>query len=107
MLAAFAAALLAGCQGDIPPVSKYAVVFGRVYDAATNAPLAGVVVTVDAVVVATTASDGTYRVDTIPSGPTDVSVATPSGYAVGDPSILTFSVQPGDQYRLDLPLKGN
>jgi hypothetical protein len=101
------ALLLVGCQGDIPPVAKYAVVFGRVYDATTNAPLAGVTVTVDAVDVATTASDGTYRVDTIPIGPTDVVIGAPPGYAVGDPSILSFSVRAGDQYRLDVPLKAN
>jgi hypothetical protein len=105
-LVAFCAAVALGGCNDVPPVASYAVVAGRVYDAATGAPLAGVTVTVDTVEVATTASDGTYRVADVPPGPTDVAVNAPPGYTVGDPSLLTFSVRAGDTVRLDVPLNG-
>ncbi len=104
--AALIALILIGCD-DVPSVAKYAVVYGRVYDATTNLPLAGVTVTVDSVDVATTADDGTYSIANVPIGPTDVAVNPPTGYALGDTSVLTFSVRPGDKYRLDVPLKGN
>ena len=100
------AVTLGGCN-DVPPVATYAIVYGRVYDAATSMPLSGVTVTVDSVDVATTADDGTYRIVNVPVGPTDVAVNAPAGYTVGDASVLTFSVRPGDTYRLDLPLRGN
>jgi hypothetical protein len=106
LVALLVAVVTAGCN-DVPAPASYAVVYGRVYDATTDAPLAGVTVTVDAVDVVTTAADGTYSVIDVPAGPTDVTVAPPAGYALGDPSILTFSVRPGDNYRLDLPLKGS
>ncbi len=98
--------VLGGCN-DLPPAGNYAIVYGRVYDASTNLPLGGVSVTVDAVDVATTATDGTFSVANIPVGPTDVIVSVPDGYHLADASVLTFSVRPGDRYLLNLPLTPN
>jgi hypothetical protein len=105
-LVAFCATVTLGACNDVPPVASYAVVAGRVYDAASGAPLAGVTVTVDTVDVATTASDGTYRIVNVPPGPTDIAVDAPPGYRVGDPSQLTFSVRAGELVQLDVPLSG-
>jgi hypothetical protein len=101
-----AVVVLSGCN-DLPPVGTYAIVYGRVYDGSTSMPLAGVDVTVDSVDVATTATDGTFSIGTIPAGPTDVIVSVPAGYHVADESVLTFSVHPGDRYLLNLPLMPN
>jgi hypothetical protein len=97
--------VLAGCgDGGIPAAQNYAVVFGRVYDAATNQPVAGVSIAVDVVDTATTGADGTYSVANVPLGQTDVSVDLPPGYVVAAPASLNFSVVSGDRYRLDIPL---
>lgn len=98
-----AALLLAACGGPaIPPAQNYATVFGRAYDAATNAPVPGVVVTVDVVVLGTTGNDGSFTVNNVPVGQTDVSVRPPAGYAA--PPIQPFSVTAGERFRLDIPL---
>jgi hypothetical protein len=104
-VALVATLLLSGCGNDgIPSAQNYAVVYGRVYDAATNAAVAGVVVSVDVVDTATTGADGTYSVINVPIGQTDVTVSVPTGYVVASPGALVFSVNPGDRYRLDIAL---
>jgi hypothetical protein len=97
-----AALLLAACSPGLPPAQNYATVFGRIYDAATNAPIAGAQVTVDVVAVAVTGSDGSYSVNNVPIGQTDVTVRPPAGYA--PPPIEAFSVSAGERFRLDIPL---
>jgi hypothetical protein len=92
----------AGCDG-IPAAQNYATVFGRVYDAATNAGLAGVQVTADTALTAVTAADGTFVIAPVPSGQTDVLITPPDGYKAG-PQPEPFSVNNGDHVRLDVPL---
>jgi hypothetical protein len=100
-----AAVVLSSCgDNGVPAAQNYAVVFGRVYDASTNQPVAGVEVAVDVVDTVTTAADGTYSVANVPLGQTDVAVSVPAGYAVASPASLNFSVVAGDRYRLDIPL---
>jgi len=98
-----AAVLLVACGGPpIPPAQNYATVYGRVYDAVTNAGVAGALVTVDVVGNATTGSDGSFSVNNVPIGPTDVTVQPPNGYA--RPAVPTFSVIAGDRFQLNIPL---
>ena len=100
-----AAVLLAACGSPVPPAQNYATVYGRVYDASTNAPLAGVVVTVDVVNGTTTAADGSYTLTNVPVGQTDVNVQVPAGYALGNAASLEgFSVTAGERVQLDIPL---
>lgn len=100
-----AGALLAACgQGNIPPQQKYATVFGRVYDEATNSPVPGAVVTVLVVLRAVSGADGSYSVPNVPSGQVDVTIDAPAGYTPVQPSD-TFSVVPGDSFRLDVALR--
>ena len=68
----------------------------------TNAGVAGALVSVDVVNVATTGADGSYSVPNVPIGPTDVTVQPPNGYA--RPSVQTFSVVAGDRFALNIPL---
>jgi hypothetical protein len=104
--AAVGAGLLAACGGPaIPEAQTYATVFGRVYDATTNAPLGGVVVTVDVVNGTTSGADGSYTVSNVPVGQTDVSVQVPSGYRLANAAALEgFSVTAGERFQLDIPL---
>lgn len=104
--AAVGAGLLAACGGpSVPNAQTYATVFGRIYDAATNAPLGGVVVTVDVVNGTTSGADGSYTVNNVPVGQTDVSVQVPSGYSLANAAALEgFSVTAGERFQLDIPL---
>lgn len=100
-------ALLAGCGGPaVPAAANYGSISGRVYDAATNAPLAGVVVSVDTILSATTASDGTYRIGTIPSGQYTMAVQAPSGYAPPNLNAPPYngSIESGQTISVDIPL---
>lgn len=93
---------LTGCDG-VPAPQNYATVFGRVYDAATNAGIPGVYVAVDTALVAVTAADGSYSVSPVPSGQTDVLVTPPEGYSIAvQPA--AFSVIDGDHVRMDIAL---
>jgi hypothetical protein len=102
-LAALAASAgAAGCN-DVPAAQSYATVFGRFYDAATNEGVAGVTVSVDTALTATSGPDGAYSIAPVPSGQTDVLVTPPPGYSVSaQPS--AFSVNDGDRIRMDVPL---
>lgn len=94
------------CGGPpVPNAQTYATIYGRVYDASTNAPLAGVAISVDVVNGTTTAGDGSYTVSNVPVGQTDVNVQAPSGYTVSDEASLEgFSVTAGERFELDIPL---
>jgi hypothetical protein len=104
--AAAAGAVLAACGGPaIPNPQTYATIFGRVYDASTNAGLGGVVVTADVVNGTTTAADGSYTLVNVPVGQTDVNVQVPQGYTLVDAATLEgFSVTAGERFQLDIPL---
>ncbi|HEX3467477.1 MAG TPA: carboxypeptidase-like regulatory domain-containing protein [Candidatus Elarobacter sp.] len=100
-------ALMAGCGGPAgPPAANYGSISGRVYDATTNAGIAGVVVNVDTILSATTASDGTYRIGTIPSGQYTMAVQAPSGYAPPNLNAPPYngSIESGQTINVDIPL---
>ncbi len=105
-IALFAA--LAACGGpQIPPAQNYGTVMGRVYDASTNQPLANVVVTVDTILTATSGSDGSYRIGTVPLGTYQVGVqSAPSGYGVPDFTAAPYagSIIAGQTVVVDIPL---
>ena len=99
-----AAVLLVACGGPaIPPAQNYATVYGRVYDAATGAGVAGAIVTVDVVGTVTSGPDGSFSAADVPIGPTDVTVVPPNGYVLAA-AVPTFSVVAGDRFQLDIPL---
>lgn len=98
---------LAACGGPaIPPAQPYATITGRVYDAATNEPIAGVTVTGSVILTATSASDGTYKIPNFPIGPNEVQVTAPPGYTVVQPQ-YAISPQKGETLKLDIALKKN
>jgi hypothetical protein len=100
-------ALLAGCgDNGVPPAANYGSISGRVYDATTNQPIAGVLVSVDTILNATTASDGTYRIGTIPSGQYTMAIQPPSGYAAPDFNAPPYSgsIDNGQTITVDIPL---
>jgi hypothetical protein len=104
---AFAALVvgLSGCGGPaIPPAQNYATVTGRVFDVATNAPVAGAVVTGSVILTSTTADDGKYKITNFPIGPNEVQVTPPAGYAAVAPQ-YSISPQKGETLTLDIPLK--
>jgi hypothetical protein len=106
-LVALSLALLAGCGGpSVPPAANYGSISGRVYDTTTNQPLAGVVVSVDTILTATTASDGTYQIGTIPSGQYTMAVQVPSGYAAPNVNAPPYngSIDSGQTINVDIPL---
>jgi hypothetical protein len=92
----------AGCN-DVPSAQNYATVFGRVYDATSNAGISGVQIAADTVLVAVTAADGTFVIAPVPSGQTDVLVTPPDGYSLAAQP-AAFSVNNGDHFRLDVAL---
>lgn len=100
-------ALLVACGGpSVPPAANYGSISGRVFDSATNQPLAGVLVTVDTILTATTASDGTYRIGTIPSGQYTMALQTPQGYAAPNFNAPPYSgsIDSGQTITVDIPL---
>jgi hypothetical protein len=100
-------ALLAGCGGpSVPPAANYGSISGRVYDSATNQPISGVLVSVDTILTATTAGDGTYRIGTIPSGQYTMAIQTPTGYAAPNFNAPPYSgsIDSGQTITVDIPL---
>jgi uncharacterized membrane protein len=75
---ALLAAGLVGCNPQIPPAGNYATVFGQVVDAATQAPIAGAVVTINSAQSATTDAGGNFKVINVPTGPWSYSVQAPN-----------------------------
>ncbi|HZO92408.1 MAG TPA: carboxypeptidase-like regulatory domain-containing protein [Candidatus Baltobacteraceae bacterium] len=102
---ALSLAALAGCNGNgVPPAQNYATITGRAYDAASNQPVAGVTVTVDTILSATTGSDGTYRIVNVPIGSYHVGVTPPAGYTAAANALDDGSVTAGQTIEVDVPL---
>jgi uncharacterized protein YfaP (DUF2135 family) len=98
---------LAGCGGPaIPPPQPYATITGRVFDAASNAAVPGAVITGSAILTATSAADGTYKIVNFPIGPNEVQVTPPSGYTAVQ-SQYVIAPQKGETLTIDIALKKN
>lgn len=96
---------LAGCGGPaIPPAQNYATITGRVYDAATNEPVPGALVTGSVILTSTSATDGTYKIANFPIGPNEVQVTPPAGYTAVQPQ-YSISPQKGETLKIDIALK--
>jgi uncharacterized protein YfaP (DUF2135 family) len=96
---------LAACGGPaIPPAQNYATITGRVYDTATNEPVAGATVTGSAILTTTSAADGTYKIPNFPIGPNEVQVTPPAGYTAVQPQ-YSISPQKGETLKIDIALK--
>ncbi len=93
--------VMQGCNADsLPPASGFTSVAGVVVDAATNAPIAGAVITIDTVLTATTDAAGKFSIDRVPSGIADYAVQ-----ATGYQSITsTTNLEPGKPSQLNLTL---
>jgi Carboxypeptidase regulatory-like domain len=104
-LLALPLAVLSACgQPQVPPAQNYATIRGRAYDRATNAPVAGVSVTVDTILTATTGPDGTYRIINVPIGLYTLIPGAPSGYSVDPQGAYQGSVAAGEAITVDIPL---
>ena len=100
-----ASAMLAACGGpQVPPAQNYPTIRGRAYDAATNQPVAGVVVTVATILNATTGIDGTYRIVNVPIGSYTLIVSPPQGYTAPPQPTYNGSVASGETAVIDIPL---
>ncbi|MGA9945252.1 MAG: carboxypeptidase-like regulatory domain-containing protein [Candidatus Cybelea sp.] len=91
----------AGCNNDsLPPAAGFASVSGIIVDAATNAPVAGAVITIDTVLTATTDAAGKFSIEKVPSGITDYAVQA-KGYQT---LASTTNIEPGKPFQLNLTL---
>ena len=102
LLAALCAILvLAACNTDaLPPAAGFTTISGSVVNAATKAPVAGAVVTIDTVLSATTDASGKFTVEKVPSGIVDYTVQA-KGFKILS---STAQVEPSKPYELDLSL---
>jgi hypothetical protein len=97
--------LLAACGGpQIPPAQNYGTIVGRVYDSATNQPIAGAIVTVDTILSASSGTDGTYRVAAIPLGTYTLRPQPPQGYTAPLQAAYDGSISQGQTITVDIPL---
>lgn len=97
--------VLAACGGPaIPPAQNYGTIVGRVYDAASNQPMPGVVVTVDTILSATSAADGSYRINNIPLGSYALRPQPPAAYAAPSQPSYDGSIASGQTITVDIPL---
>jgi hypothetical protein len=97
--------VLAACGGSqIPPAQNYGTIVGRVYDAATNQPVAGAVVTVDTILSATSGSDGSYRIGNIPLGTYTLRPQPPPGYTAPLQPAYDGTIGTGQTITVDVPL---
>ncbi|HEY5258041.1 MAG TPA: carboxypeptidase-like regulatory domain-containing protein [Candidatus Baltobacteraceae bacterium] len=81
LVAAALAVGLAACNtDDLPPAAQYGSLSGIVLDRASSKPIAGAVVTVDAILSVTTDADGKFSIARVPSGDYDYTV-TAQGYS--------------------------
>ena len=103
-LAASAALLVtAGCGAPaVPPAQQYATVSGTVVDASNNAPISGATVTVNVVLTATTASNGSFAISNVPNGPFDC-VASAPHYA-DNSSWCSSPLSPGERRTVTISL---
>ncbi|MGA8097954.1 MAG: carboxypeptidase-like regulatory domain-containing protein, partial [Candidatus Cybelea sp.] len=69
-------------------------------DAATNAPVAGAVITIDTVLTATTDAAGKFSIEKVPSGIADYAVQA-KGYQT---LASTTNIEPGKPFQLNLTL---
>jgi hypothetical protein len=94
--------VLAGCNTDaLPPAALHGTITGLVLDRATNAPIVGAHVTVDAILVAITGDDGKFVIENVPSGDFDYTIEA-KGYAVYNGSARTDADKP---FALNLTLE--
>jgi hypothetical protein len=94
--------MLAACNSDaLPPVGQHGTITGLVVDRATNAPIVGAHVTVDAILVAVTGNDGKFTIDNVPSGDFDFTIEA-KGYASFTGSARTETDKP---FNLNLTLE--
>jgi hypothetical protein len=104
-LLALPLALLAACGGPaVPPAQNYPTIAGRAFDSATNQPVAGVLISVDTILNASTAADGTYRIANVPVGTYSFVVTAPRGYTAPPQPAYSGSVAPGETLTIDVPL---
>lgn len=99
-------AVLSACGGPaVPPAQNYGTIVGRVYDLRTNQPLAGVVITVDTILNATSGNDGSYRIGTVPLGTYQVGVQS-AGYSSPNLQAAPYSgsIAAGQTITVDIPL---
>ena len=101
LAALLALVALTACNNDsLPPAAGFTALSGTVLDRATNQPIAGALVTVDTVIMATTDATGTFKIDKVPSGIVDYTVQA-QGYAL---LTATTDVEPGKPAALSLTL---
>jgi hypothetical protein len=104
-LLALPLALLAGCGAPaVPPALNYGTIVGRVFDSATNQPVAGVTVTVDTILSGTSGNDGTYRVANIPLGTYTLRPQVPAAYSAPVQPGYDGSIASGQTITVDVPL---
>jgi hypothetical protein len=108
LFACAALAVVAACGGpQVPPAANYGTITGRVFDAATGQPIAGVTVKVDVILVGTSGSDGRYQIGTVPIGTYQMDVPSPpTGYTAPNLNAAPFagSVLAGQTIVVDIPL---
>jgi hypothetical protein len=101
LAALVALAAFAGCNSDsLPPAAGFTTLQGTVVDRASNQPVAGAIVTVDTVLTATTDAAGTFKIEKVPSGIVDYTVAA-KGYPLLE---ATTNVEPGKSAQLSVVL---
>jgi hypothetical protein len=89
------------CNNDaLPPAAGFATVSWTVVDATTNAPVAGAVVTIDAILTATTDASGKFSIDKVPSGIADYAVQA-KGYQT---LASSTNIEPNKAFELNLTL---
>jgi hypothetical protein len=89
------------CNNDaLPPAAGFATVSGTVVDATTNTPVAGAVVTIDAILTATTDASGKFSIDKVPSGIADYAVQA-KGYQT---LASSTNIEPNKAFQLNLTL---
>lgn len=102
LAAGILALTLSACDnGDLPPASKFASVTGTVTDAATHAPVANATIIIDAVLTATTDTNGTFAIEKVPSGTIDY-VVKAHGYKDVNSS---SNAEPGKPFELNVGLQ--
>jgi TolB protein len=85
---------------DLPPAAQFTALQGVVVDQATNQPVAGALVTVDAILTVTTDANGKFSIDKVPSGDFDYTIEA-KGYATISGS---GSAEPGKPLPLSVSL---
>lgn len=91
-------------QPQVPPALNYGTISGRAYDNVSNQPVAGVVVTVDTILTATTGDDGTYKIVNVPIGQFTLQPSAPQGYSADSQSQYDGSITAGQVVGIDIPL---